>query len=156
MALFIAVPGWRELHLEHLVLDLNGTLALDGELVAGVREAVAELSGLLQCHLVTADTFGTAGALFGPAVELALITPGDEGGQKLELVRRLGSDGVAALGNGANDAKMLDEAAIGICVAGPEGASVGALLAADVVVPDAQSALGLLLRPDRLRATMRR
>ncbi len=39
--LTIEIPGLQALHLEHLVLDLNGTLACDGMLLDGV-------SGLLQ------------------------------------------------------------------------------------------------------------
>ncbi len=156
MAICITVPGWRELRLEHLVLDLNGTLALDGEPLAGAREALAELSGRLRCHLVTADTFGTAAGLFGESVELAVIHAGGEEAQKLELVRRLGPEGVAAVGNGANDVAMLREAALGICVLGPEGAYPPALTAAQVVAPGPLAALELLLHPDRLRATLRR
>ncbi|RJX35532.1 MAG: ATPase P [Desulfarculus sp.] len=152
----LEVPGWRRLALEHLVLDLNGTLARDGGLLPGVAEAVARLSGRLACHLVTADTFGTAAGLLGPEVELALIRPGDEAGQKLAIVRELGAESVAALGNGANDALMLGAAALGIAVLGPEGASPEALTAADVVVSGPREGLELLLHPDRLRATLRR
>lgn len=156
MPLVVEIPGWRRLELEHLVLDLNGTLALDGALLPGVRPAVEELSQSLTCHLVTADTFGTAGGLLGSAAELALITPGDEIGQKQAIVESLGAPKVAALGNGANDAYMLKAAALGIAVLGPEGAATAALAAADVVVPGPLEALGLLLHPDRLRATLRR
>ncbi len=150
------IPGWRALELEHLVLDLNGTLALDGALVPGVKEAVEQLSRSLTCHLVTADTFGTAGGLLGPCARVSLITPGDEIEQKKIIVEQLGADRVVALGNGANDAAMLAAAALGIAVLGPEGAAFAALAAAEVVVPGPVEALGLLLNPDRLRATLRR
>ena len=156
MSLVIEVPGWRRLVLEHLVLDLNGTLATDGALAPGVAQAVEKLGETLTCHLVTADTFGTAARLFGPAVRLALIRPGDEAAQKREIVRRLGALGVAAVGNGANDVLMLKEAALGIAVLGAEGASPQALTAAQVVVREPVEALELLLKPDRLRATLRR
>jgi len=156
LSLKVDIPGWRQLKLEHLVLDLNGTLALDGALLPGVRPAVEKLSRSLTCHLVTADTFGTAAGLLGPHAQLALITPGDETGQKRAIVERLGVDRVAALGNGANDAAMLAAAALGVAVLGPEGAAGAALAAADVVAPGPVEALGLLLNPDRLRATLRR
>ena len=156
MPVLLDVPGWRRLEIRHLVLDLNGTVALDGVLLPGVARAVTELSRELTCHLVTADTFGTASELFGPAVSLALISPGDEGGQKLALVQELGADHVAALGNGANDAQMLQAACLGVAVLGREGACAAALHAADVVVPDPLAGLELLSRPDRLKATLRR
>ncbi|MGD8562903.1 MAG: hypothetical protein PVG03_10215 [Desulfarculaceae bacterium] len=150
------IPGWRRLELIHLVLDLNGTLALDGALIPGVKKAISSLSRDLTCHLVTADTFGTAGDLLGPEVNLAIIKPGGESGQKLKLVESLGAETVAALGNGANDAEMLGAASLGIAVLGAEGAHLSALQAADVVAPGPLEALGLLLHPDRLRATLRR
>jgi len=155
MALSVDIPGRGRLELHHLVLDLNGTIALDGALLPGVREAVEALGAVLTCHLVTADTFGTARGLLGDLARLALLTPGDEAGQKAALVRSLGREGVAALGNGANDALMLEEAALGIAVAGAEGLSKTALLAADLLVPGPVEALELLLKPDRLRATLR-
>lgn len=156
MALVIEVPGWKRLELEHLVLDLNGSLALDGSLLPGVRQAIAKLGRSLICHLATADTFGTASGLLGPLAQLARIQPGREGEQKRDLVRSLGADRTAALGNGANDALMLKEAAVGVAILGPEGASPAALLAADAITNSPQEALALFLRPDRLRATLRR
>jgi P-type E1-E2 ATPase len=139
-----------------LVLDLNGTVALDGSLLSGVAKAVEKLSQRLACHLVTADTFGTAASLFGPIVTVQVIQPGDEGAQKLALVERLGLAKCAALGNGANDVEMLKACALGIAVLGEEGACSQAIAAADIVTPGPQAALQLLLKPDRLRATLRR
>jgi soluble P-type ATPase len=63
---------------------------------------------------------------------------------------------VVAIGNGANDALMLEHAALGILVMGGEGAAVEALLRARVVVTDICEALDLLLFPKRLIATLRR
>ncbi len=142
--------------LEYLVLDLNGTVALDGALLPGVAQAVEQLGENLACHLVTADTFGTAGKLFGSGVTVQVIQTGNEGAQKLALVKNLGLEKVAALGNGANDVEMLKASALGIAVLGYEGAAVAALAAADLVAPGPLAALELLLKPDRLRATLRR
>jgi hypothetical protein len=36
--LSIAIPGFKNLSLAHLVLDFNGTLAVDGNLITGVSE----------------------------------------------------------------------------------------------------------------------
>lgn len=156
MTLKIDIPGWRRLALEHLVLDLNGTVALDGALLPGVAQAVDRLAEDLTCHLVTADTFGTAHKLFGPCVTVQVIQAGDEGAQKLALVEKLGAEKVAALGNGANDVEMLEASALGIAVLGEEGACSQAVVAADIVTPGPLAALQLLLKPDRLRATLRR
>jgi len=39
----IDIPGKGLLRLEHAVFDVNGTLALDGELLPGVAERLAAL-----------------------------------------------------------------------------------------------------------------
>ncbi|MEK6290566.1 MAG: hypothetical protein V4793_04090 [Paraburkholderia tropica] len=70
-------------------------------------------------------------------------------------MRRLGPERVAAIGNGRNDALMLEQAALAIVVLGTEGLASDALEAADVVVRHAVDGLGLLLRPRRLIATLR-
>lgn len=156
MGINVNIPGWRALELEHLVMDLNGTLARDGVVLGGVNTLVLQLAQRLTLHLATADTFGGAEFLFPPSVRLTKLTPGQEAEQKRDLVITLGAEHCAALGNGANDVLMLGAAALGVAVIGPEGAAPAALQAADVVVTDPLAGLGLLLHPDRLRATLRR
>ncbi|MBP1693387.1 MAG: hypothetical protein H6Q37_1270 [Chloroflexi bacterium] len=84
------------------------------------------------------------------------IPPGNEAEQKAEFVRRLGADRVMAIGQGANDAGMLKQAALGICVQSTEGVAVETLLAADIFVPDIFAALQLLEKPLRIVATLRK
>ena len=63
--------------------------------------------------------------------------------------------GRVVIGNGANDALVLEAAALGIVVLGPEGASSRALRAADIVCSAVTDALDLLLDPTALAATLR-
>jgi P-type E1-E2 ATPase len=157
--LTVDIPGWRSLQLEVLLLDVNGTLTLDGDLLAGVDAGLKALIqvGVLDVQLVSADTFGR---LDNIAAQLGVRAKRLEAGrpetaQKADVVRQLVAERVVAIGNGANDADMLREAALGIAVVGPEGLAVGALAAADVVVPSINDALGLLRTPRRLIATLR-
>ncbi len=153
----ITIPGQGALVLKHLVLDLNGTVALDGEILPAVAERLAALSAHLTIHLVTADTHGRAAEMAERLkVRLARIEAGNEAGQKLALVERLGAKQVVAIGNGANDAEMLAAAALGIAILGPEGLAIAALRAADVAVARIEDGLDLLLHPQRLVATLRR
>jgi P-type E1-E2 ATPase len=152
----IAIPSRGELHLEHLVLDVNGTIALDGRLIVGVSERLDKLSELLSVWLVSADTQGTLAALTADLkVRVRRLQAGDEAAQKAGLVEDLGADRVVAIGNGANDAAMLRRAALGIAVLGSEGLAVDCLNAADIVAPDIGAAFDLLLRPRRLIASLR-
>lgn len=152
----VDIPGRGELVLEHLLLDVNGTIAEGGTLIAGVGDALAALVPTLHVVAVTADTHGTAAALREHAgIELEIVGPGREAEQKLALLERLGPDRTVAIGNGANDALMLREAAVGIAVIGAEGAATGAVEAADIVVTDVHHALALLAEVRRLVATLR-
>ena len=153
----IKVPGRGTYRLKHLVLDVNGTIAVDGQLVEGVAGRLAELRRSIEVHMLTADTRGrqqTIDAQLG--IEATRITPEDEAAQKVTFVRELGGESVCAIGNGANDAEMLREAKLGIAVLGKEGLAVETLNAADVVAPHINGALDLLLNPLRLVATLRR
>ena len=152
----IQIPGHPDLALEHLVLDYNGTLAIDGVPIAGVKAALEALAEKLQIHVVTADTFGKAAvALEDYPCRLSILPPGDQALAKQEYVQTLGAKHTAAAGNGRNDRLMLKAAALGIVVLQAEGTAVEALLAADVAAPDIVSALGLLANPLRLVAALR-
>jgi len=154
--LVITIPGRGTLRLEYLVLDLNGTLTLDGVLIAGVAERLERLREQLRVYLLTADTRGTASKLAGDLmVTLKCICSSTESERKRAFVTELGETEVAAIGNGANDGGMLEAAALGIAVLGPEGLATSALSAADIVAPGITEALDLLLIPDRLVATLR-
>ena len=152
----IKIPGYGELVLSHLVMDYNGTLAIDGRLIEGVREALIKLSESLSLHVLTADTFGIAKeGLEGIPCRLTILPKDDQQGGKLGFVQNLGAGQVAAIGNGRNDQLMLKEAALGIAVILEEGTSVQTLQSADVVCRSIVSALELLLNPLRLTATLR-
>lgn len=153
----IKVPGRGIYRLKHLVLDVNGSIAVEGRLVDGVARRVAELRQSIEVHMVTADTRGLQHAIDTElTLTAARINPENEAAQKAAFVRSLGSEGVCAIGNGANDAEMLRDAGLAIAVLGEEGLAVETLTAADVVVPHINSALDLLLNPLRLVATLRR
>ena len=148
------IPGFGELLLAHLVLDLNGTLSDRGRLIEGVPERLTFLARDLQVRIVTADTFGVAAEL-AQMLRVPVITVAT-GGEKEAIVRDLGADAVIAIGNGRNDEPMLRAARLGIAVIGPEGAATAALLAADLVCGSVVDALDLLLDRRLLVATLRR
>lgn len=138
------------------MLDFNGTLAIDGRLITGVKTRLAKLGRSLRIHIVTADTFGKARAsLRGVQCTLKILNPGGEDRAKARYVRRLGKRAVACIGNGRNDRLMLRAAALGIVTVQREGAASESVQAADVVVHDVHDALDLLLAPRRLVATLR-
>jgi soluble P-type ATPase len=55
----ITIPSRGLLRLQYLVLDVNGTIALDGRLLRGVSERLERLRKSLEPWLVSAETQGT-------------------------------------------------------------------------------------------------
>jgi len=153
----INIPGRGLLQLEHLVSDVNGTLAVDGVLMDGLARRIASLRGRLTVHLLTADTHGKQTVIDHQLnLTATRLSGGNEQEQKRAYVEKLGSKKVVALGQGANDAAMLKEAGLGICVMSPEGSAVETLLSADLVVPDIMAAFDLLDKPLRIAASLRK
>jgi soluble P-type ATPase len=152
----ISIPGYKDLRLEHVVLDYNGTLACGGEILQGVRPSLEALAKDLEIHVVTADTFGKVRSRMESSPCKLVVLPLDHQDiGKLKYVEQLGGDRVVAIGNGRNDRLMLKRAALGIAVVQEEGAAAETLLAADVVCPSIHAALDLLCNPLRLTATLR-
>jgi soluble P-type ATPase len=154
VSITLDVPGHGLLELEHLVLDVNGTLTDRGDLVDGVQARLARLREALEIHLLSADTFGTLSAVAW-ALDARAVTV-STGEEKLAYLTGLGAARCAAIGNGANDEHMLEAGALGIAVVGREGAAGAALRAADVVCGSVLDALDLLLDGRALVATLRR
>ncbi|MDH4268643.1 MAG: ATPase P, partial [Deltaproteobacteria bacterium] len=56
----IDIPGWGNIEIENLVLDLNGTIATDGKIPLEVKEKINNLSDKVKIYILTVDTQGTA------------------------------------------------------------------------------------------------
>lgn len=154
--MLLTIPGTGTLDLQHLVLDYNGTIARDGHLMSNLDKTLTELAEKITVHVLTADTGGTVRQeLEGLPCRLHIIASGNEAEQKEAYVQALGPDTVVAMGNGANDRLMLKTARLGIAVLEGEGTAASAILHADLVVRSMYDALGLLMVPQRIVATLR-
>ena len=152
----VNVPGYKVLELDYLVLDYNGTLSCDGEVIEGVKKRLSTLSERLSVHVITADTFGKVKSrLKNVPCEITVLPLEKQDVAKLEYIKQLGADRTVCIGNGRNDRLMLKAAALGIAVVLEEGAAVETVMDADVVFTRINSALDLLSNPLRLIATLR-
>jgi len=152
----IEIPGWGNMDVENIVLDMNGTIATDGKIPPEVKEKINSLSKRTKIYVLTADTQGTAGEeIRGMNVELIRIPDEGSKGGKLAFLENVTPEATVAIGNGSNDELILKEAALGIAVLGDEGMSVSTLQNADVVVKNISHALDLFLKPKRLIATLK-
>src|SRR4030042_717217 len=152
----IDIPGWGNIEIENMVLDLNGTIATDGKIPSEVKEKIKSLSDKVKIYILTADTQGTATEESSDiGVELLKVSGEDSTGVKLRVVESLDPTKTVAIGNGNNDHLILKEAALGIAVLGDEGISASAMKNADVIVKNISDALDLFLKPKRLIGTLR-
>ena len=152
----VDIPGWGNIEIENLVLDLNGTIATDGKIPSEVKEKIKSLSDKVKIYILTADTQGTAREETSDiSVELLKVSGEDSTEVKLRVVESLDPTRTVAIGNGNNDHLILKEASLGIAVLGDEGISASAMKNADVIVKNISDALDLFLKPKRLIATMR-
>ncbi|HKJ45363.1 MAG TPA: hypothetical protein VJ991_05970, partial [Balneolales bacterium] len=139
------IPDYGDLKINHLVLDYNGTLACDGELLPGVSGLLKQLGENVSIHILTADTFGNVReGVKDISCELHILPKVNQSQAKLDYVSELGIIDTICIGNGRNDRLMLDEAAVGIAVIQKEGASFQSLQAADVICTNIIDALELL------------
>ncbi|MBQ8236727.1 MAG: ATPase P [Oscillospiraceae bacterium] len=151
----IRIPGRGEMVLSHLILDYNGTIAEDGCIIEGVARRLEQLRRDLQICVITADTHGTAAKRCeGLPLEVKTFPTTEVGEIKAAEAKKL-TGGVVTIGNGFNDIQMSDAADLSICVIGKEGCCGALLSRCDVVVTSIHDALDLLLKTDRLRATLR-
>lgn len=153
--LTIQIPGREILTLNHLILDYNGTIAEDGNIIESIRPRLAALAEDLSIYVITADTHGTAAKKCeGLPLQVLTFPTTEVGAIKASEAQKL-SGGVITIGNGFNDIPMSDVSDLSICVIGKEGCCGALLLHTDVVVTSIEDALDLLLKPGRLRATLR-
>ncbi len=161
--LTLTIPGREPLTLDHLVCDINGTLAEDGFLIDGAAGRLAQLAETLTIHLLTADTYGTLPTIVEQIRQAAISVDAtspqvrrvETGEDKARYVSELTPPAVVAIGNEANDEAMFQRVALSIGVIGREGACMRTLLAAQIIVTSPLDALDLLLSPKRLIATLR-
>lgn len=152
--LTIDIPGREPLEIESLVLDYNGTVAVDGKLPPSLKSRIEDLAKDVRIYLLTADTYGTAHEQCAALPLVVKTFPKEGAGEhKAEIVRALPR--ACCFGNGFNDIEMFKVADFAVAIIESEGMCAGLARHADVLVRSAEDAFDLLLKPNRLRATLR-
>lgn len=153
--MIIEIPGYKDLNITTLLLDYNGTIAVDGIIRPEVKERLRKLSVILDICVLTADTYGTAKAQCeGMNITVHTFPVGNAMDYKRDIINQIGGECCACMGNGRNDVKMF-EAALSIGIMDREGAYSGILKVADLCVNSTEDGLDLLLYPKRIIAGLR-
>lgn len=150
------IPGRGDVQIENVVLDYNGTIAVDGSILTGVKERICKLKKYVNIYVLTADTYGTVKEECKDLDVEVLTFPNENAGEyKKKIVWELGDKKTISVGNGYNDIPMFKEAILSIAVIEGEGACGRLLSNADIVSRSILEALDIILNKDRIRATLR-
>jgi soluble P-type ATPase len=146
--------GCQEYELNTIVLDLNGTLSVNGKLVDGVVERIGKLKELgYKIYLFSGDIRGTA-ADIAKALDIELKYASTTY-EKDKLSRDLNFDSTVAIGNARIDIGTFKNAKVSIATLQGEGIHFGVLNNVDILVSSINDALDLLIEPKIFEATMR-
>lgn len=86
--MIINIPGFKNIEIKNLVLDYNGTIANNGQLIDGVDTLINKIAENIQVFVITADTFGTVEIqLKNTNCKVLKITNDNQKLQKLALVQ---------------------------------------------------------------------
>jgi soluble P-type ATPase len=156
----VDIPGFGRLELNTMVSDYTGTLSRGGKVSDHVRGRLVQLAGLVDIHILTADTFGTADReLADLPITVHRLDAMGQDVQKMRFVEKMNAAQVVAFGNGNNDRFLLgavrQAGGLAIAVDNGEGCAVDTLQNANLFIVGAENALDLLIEANRLKATLR-
>ena len=153
--IIIERPGQGNLEIEFILIDFEGTLASDRRVHPKAKDKINLLSKRTKIYILAkGEKEGVEESLRRVKAEIFWLPEGDFSRRKLDLLRQLGATRTVAIGNGVDDAPMIEEAGLGICIISKEGTSAEAMKRADVVVSNILDALDFLLKPLRQKATL--
>ncbi len=149
------IPGYGNLEIKTIILDLNGTLSVGGTVPEGVKRRLAELKqNGFKLIFFTGNTRNDADDLAADlGIEWKLAKDSEA---KRDLANELEPETCASIGNGLIDLELMRTVKLRIVTLQAEGAHVQTLLNSDIVVPSINDALDLFIDAQRLIATLRK
>ena len=150
------IPGRDNIEIDNIVFDYNGTIAIDGKLIEGVKELINSLAKQVNIYILTADTYGTVEKeCMNIHGRILTFSKENAGESKKKIVEKLGGEKTLCLGNGYNDIPMFEESILSIGIIEGEGVSGKLLSNADIVVRNIVEGINLILNQNMVRATLR-
>ena len=148
-------PGQDNFEIDFILIDFEGTLALDRRVHPKAKDKINLLSKRTKIYILTKEEKECVEeALKKVKSELIYLSEENSSRQKLDWLHQLGATRTVAIGNGIDDISMIEEAGLGICVLSKEGTSSETMKKADVVFMNILDALDFLLKPIRQKATL--
>lgn len=149
------VPGVGTIEIKTIILDLNGTLSVNGKIPDGVKERFEKLKNLgIKVILFTADQRGTAEDLC-KEYEIDFVRT-KNGEEKETAMKNYDPETTAAIGNARIDIGTFRHAKVSVATLQAEGIHADIISSVDVIVPSINDALDFFIDPDTFSATMRK
>jgi len=151
-----SIPWYKKpLILDTLILDLNGTISVDGKLIVWVENKIDSLKKSWRTILLcSGDTQWTADTI-AKKIGAVLYHCKDQH-DKEKILKKNKAKHSVAIGNGNIDVKLMKKCELSIAVIQAEWCSRKAIESSDIVCTNIVDALDILLLPKRLIATMRK
>jgi soluble P-type ATPase len=149
------VPEVGEIEIKTIILDLNGTLSVNGKIPGGIKEKLSKLKEIgISVVLFTGDQRGTAADLCDEyGIDFVRTKNGIE---KEEAMTKYDSETTAAIGNARIDIGTFKHAKVSVATLQSEGVHSEVLKYVDIIVPTINDALDFFIDPDTFSATMRK
>lgn len=152
----INIPGYKNLNIDKIIFDYNGTLAVNGKIDCSTKNKLTELSKNYEIYILTSDTYGTVEKICeNLPVKIHTFEGHKASASKKDIVLKLNPNTCACIGNGRNDMEMLEVAALSIGIIGREGAYGKIVNTSDICVTSILDAMELFIYTDRLIADLR-
>ncbi len=151
----LIIPNSKNIEIKTLILDLNGTLTVKGELVKGVPEILEKIKNKgIKIVLFSGDTRGNGKKVADELNIELVVTP--TGKDKRKSALKLNPSTCVAIGNGLIDVPLLKTVKLSILTLQAEGIHTECVKEADIIVPSIIDALNLLIDESSLISTLRK
>ncbi|MBP9709065.1 MAG: HAD family hydrolase [Oligoflexales bacterium] len=151
----LIIPNSKNIEIKTLILDLNGTLTVRGELVIGVPEILEKIKNKgIKVVLFSGDTRGNGKKVADVLGIELVVTP--TGKDKHKSALKLNPSTCVAIGNGLIDVQLLKTVKLSILTLQAEGIHTKCIQEADIIVPSIVDALNLLIDESSLISTLRK
>jgi soluble P-type ATPase len=151
----ILIPGRDKLEIQNIVFDYNGTLAVDGTMSFNTKKMLIKIKEFVNVFILTADTYGTVKKECSElGVEVKTFPREGAAAFKMDIVKSLKGDTIC-VGNGYNDIEMFRLSELSVAIIGKEGCCGKLIACADIVVNSIEDVFELIMKHERIKATLR-
>jgi len=152
--MFFNIPQGENFEINTIVLDLNGTLTVNGILSEETKKLILQLKNLgYRIVLISGDIRGNA-KIISEELQIELFL-GKTSTEKALQMKNFNKENTAAIGNARIDIGTFANAKFSVATLQAEGIHAKILKYVDIIVPNINDALNLFINKKSLEGTLR-